>query len=174
MAIIIKWCNDNQGFLSAVLSLVAVFAAIGIPAFIAYRQNKIALFDKRFESYTVLNRVAILAHLIDKDVNYKIYISLLNYVFSTNFIPEDKSLEARISVGKYIRATGEQIQQASFLFQFINKEDLKSIEECFGTLSGVVMNGKNASTEHRNLLGAIATFDTKYREKIEEYLCITK
>ena len=50
MATIIQWCNNNQGFLSAVLSLVAVLAAIGIPAFIAHRQNKIALFEKREEA----------------------------------------------------------------------------------------------------------------------------
>ena len=54
---IIKWCNENQGFISAGLSLVAVFAAIGIPAFIAFRQNKIALFDKRFEVYLLLQKI---------------------------------------------------------------------------------------------------------------------
>ncbi len=48
MTEIIKWCNDNQGFLSAVISVVAVFAAICIPAYIAHKQDKIALFEKRF------------------------------------------------------------------------------------------------------------------------------
>lgn len=57
MESIIKWCNVNQGFLSAALSLVAVLAAIGIPAFIAHRQNKIALFEKRFEVLKMINKV---------------------------------------------------------------------------------------------------------------------
>lgn len=57
MAEIIQWCNVNQGFLSAVLSLVAVLAAVGIPAFIAHRQNKIALFEKRFEVLKIVNKV---------------------------------------------------------------------------------------------------------------------
>jgi hypothetical protein len=60
----IKWCNDNQGFLSVVLSLVAVFAAIGIPAFIAHRQNKIALFDRRFEVYLLLQKISSFHHSI--------------------------------------------------------------------------------------------------------------
>jgi len=47
---IIQWCNENQGFLSAVISIVAVLAAIGIPAYISYRQNKIALFTLRLEA----------------------------------------------------------------------------------------------------------------------------
>ena len=53
----IKWCNENQGFLSAGLSLVAIFAAIGIPAYVAHRQNKIALFDKRFSVITTLLQI---------------------------------------------------------------------------------------------------------------------
>lgn len=57
MARIIQWCNANQGFLSAVISLVAVLAAIGIPAYIAYRQNKIALFDKRFTVIITLMQI---------------------------------------------------------------------------------------------------------------------
>ena len=51
MKAFIQWCNENQGFLSAILSAVAVFAAISIPAFIARRQNKIALFEKKYEAY---------------------------------------------------------------------------------------------------------------------------
>lgn len=45
---IVQWCNDNQGFLSAVISIIAVVAAIGIPTYIAIRQDKIALFEKRY------------------------------------------------------------------------------------------------------------------------------
>ena len=57
MTSIIQWCNANQGFISALLSLVAVLAAIGIPAFIAHRQNKIALFEKRFEVLKIVNKI---------------------------------------------------------------------------------------------------------------------
>ena len=57
MTEIIKWCNDNQGFLSAVISVIAVIAAICIPAYIAHRQDKIALFEKRFLVLECLNNV---------------------------------------------------------------------------------------------------------------------
>ena len=54
MKLVIQWCNINQGFLSAVLSLIAVLAAVGIPAFIAHRQNKIALFEQRYNTYQII------------------------------------------------------------------------------------------------------------------------
>ena len=57
MTEIINWCNDNQGFLSAVISVIAVIAAICIPAYIAHRQDKIALFEKRFLVLECLNNV---------------------------------------------------------------------------------------------------------------------
>lgn len=64
MTELIKWCNENQGFLIAGLSLIAIFAAIGIPAYVAHRQNKIALFDKRFEVYLLLQKIDTYYHSI--------------------------------------------------------------------------------------------------------------
>lgn len=61
MTMIIQWCNENQGFLSAVLSLVAVLAAVGIPAFIAHRQNKITLFEKRYEVVRYIDKIILFA-----------------------------------------------------------------------------------------------------------------
>lgn len=57
MATIVQLCNKNQGFLSAILSLFAIIAAVGIPAFIAHRQNKIALFDKSEEVLTYIRNL---------------------------------------------------------------------------------------------------------------------
>lgn len=83
----IKWCNENQGFLSAVLSLVAIFAAIGIPAYIAHRQNKIALFDKRFEVYLLLQKIDTYYHSIrlrefKKDPHEDSIVCLINWIYN--------------------------------------------------------------------------------------------
>ena len=43
--------NYNEGALSIILSTCSLLAAIGIPALIAYRQNKIVLYDKRLACY---------------------------------------------------------------------------------------------------------------------------
>lgn len=44
---IIDWCNENDGFLSALLAALAILG----PFRIAHTQNKIALFEKRLECY---------------------------------------------------------------------------------------------------------------------------
>lgn len=53
----VEWCNTNQGFLSAILSFIAVcFSGIAIVISVnsTKKQNKIALFDKRLDNYNRL------------------------------------------------------------------------------------------------------------------------
>lgn len=53
----IAWFNENQGFLTVVLSIVAIIAsiiAIIISIRTAQKQNKIDLFDERWEAYKKL------------------------------------------------------------------------------------------------------------------------
>lgn len=47
---IIDWCNENDGFLSALLAALAILG----PFRIAHTQNRIALFEKRLECYQKL------------------------------------------------------------------------------------------------------------------------
>lgn len=51
---VIEILNQNEGAASVLLSLVSLIAAIGIPALIAHKQNKIALYEKRLECYQQL------------------------------------------------------------------------------------------------------------------------
>lgn len=44
---IIDWCNENDGFLSALLAVLAIL----VPFRVAYIQNRVALFEKRLECY---------------------------------------------------------------------------------------------------------------------------
>ncbi len=50
----VKWCNENQGFIGVTLSILTL-AVSGIAVWIsintASRQNKIALFEKRLDSF---------------------------------------------------------------------------------------------------------------------------
>jgi len=60
-----EWCNNNQGFLSAILSFLAIFIssiAIYISVGTAKRQNKIALFSTRCE---LLDNVKEYIHLLE-------------------------------------------------------------------------------------------------------------
>lgn len=90
MGSIISWCNANSGFMSAVLSLIAVCAAVGVPAWIAHRQDKIALFEKRYELYTKIKKFLwldmhlelelLLGEGEDVDVNEAIKESAYRYI----------------------------------------------------------------------------------------------
>lgn len=54
----IQWCNGNQGFLSAILTIISIFLsviAICISISTTKRQNKIALFEKRQRVYDDLD-----------------------------------------------------------------------------------------------------------------------
>ena len=48
---VIEMIDAHEGFISAILAIITAAIAICVPNFIASEQNKIALFDKRFEKY---------------------------------------------------------------------------------------------------------------------------
>ena len=48
---VIDWFNQNEGFVSVILALLTILATVLIPLFIAKKQNKIALYEKRFVCY---------------------------------------------------------------------------------------------------------------------------
>lgn len=53
----IEWFNNNQGFMSAILSIVGVIisvVAIWISINVSKKQNRIALFDRKFDVYKEL------------------------------------------------------------------------------------------------------------------------
>jgi len=55
---LVNYCNDNQGFMSAVLALFAVIVsiiAIWISISTTKKQNKIALFEKRYQAYYMMS-----------------------------------------------------------------------------------------------------------------------
>ena len=48
---LIEAIDKHEGFASVILAVITALIAIFVPCFIAKRQNKIALFDKRFQKY---------------------------------------------------------------------------------------------------------------------------
>lgn len=55
---IINYCNANQGFMSALLALFSVLVsiiAICISISVTRKQNRIALFEKKYEAYNMIS-----------------------------------------------------------------------------------------------------------------------
>ena len=62
---ILNWCNSNDGFISAILSFVAAVTAICVPYRIAHKQNKVALFERRFECFQYFESLKNFAKFVD-------------------------------------------------------------------------------------------------------------
>lgn len=170
----IKWCNENQGFLSGGLSLVAIFAAIGIPAYVAHRQNKIALFDKRFEVYLLLLKIDTYYHSIrlrefKEDPHEDSIVCLVNWIY--NVLTNSESLKSeRILIGllddnaevegankmdiykelvSIISGQKNELQKGAMLFKGLVSSNLKKLADTYWEfLHSLILEYINPSCEH--------------------------
>lgn len=112
---------------SAVGTIVAVFAAIRIPKKIANQQNKIALFEKRLECYTILNSLMQLSEeLSDLDSYHEISATFSYWVSPKHKIkyynPIDKNkmqiikLDQYLSTEAMLEAYKKTIYSGEFIF----------------------------------------------------------
>lgn len=172
MGNIIKWCNDNQGFLSAVLSIVAVLAAIGIPAFIAHRQNKIALFAKRFTSYSEFKLCFLLSeHIANYDHPAQV-VNSYNVVFNRKIPASDYTVTGYEAALRSYLETEVLLNQATFLFPFVEGQDIIRFSDSLRFLCmKMVREGSMKSAVNQYIDTSIA-FERKYLKEIESYLSI--
>lgn len=79
------------GWVSAVISGVAIWFAVSIPKRIAQEQNKIALFEKRFSSYIVFLKYTSFADMLQQ-INT---IKQLRQAFTLNFIEYNDTTDSK-------------------------------------------------------------------------------
>lgn len=175
MTNIIIWCNDNQGFLSAVLSLIAILAAIGIPAFIAYRQNRIALFEERFNSY---QNIFFFFHAWNASLMFSdsksdstenliviknLFVSFfVKSVTSTDPDPSKKSIDVNLEYSYYTQILLNLNKLSKlFLLSTADREYLRRIE------SGYVAIWALESLRNQGLQQSIALVKPKIKEFFE-------
>lgn len=142
---IINWCNTNQGFMSAALSLFAVFVSV-VAVWISIRgtrkQNSIALFEKRYGVYIALDFIIIriksaYEHIERFEYNKKEEYELKNekirdYIFSSiGTDSNDTKSKARILLKNI-----QDIKYCEFLF---SKQIYKSTNELLITISELTM-----------------------------------
>jgi len=175
MSNIIQWCNDNQGFLSAVLSLIAVLAAIGIPAFIAHRQNKIALFEERFNSY---QNIFFFLHAWNASLMFSdtksdstdnfiamknLFVSFfVKSVTSTNPDPSKMSIDVNLEYSYYTQILLNLNKLSKlFLLSTADREYLKRIETGYVAISAL------EALKNQDLLQPITLMIPKIKEFFE-------
>lgn len=109
------WVGIVVSILSAIASFMAVWYAIRV----ADKQNKVTLFEKRYDVYSMLKRCTSFSESI-KDNQDNINVRYL-FIVSFSFHPviEDKSEKAiHIECTKYAMQLKSALDRASFLFDY--------------------------------------------------------
>lgn len=151
-----EWFNNNQGSMSAILSLIGLslsFVAICISINVSRKQNKIALFQNKFEIYKVLR-------------NWHISISIYPIAFN-NFL----GLYSGSLLNKELHQIIDEIlETAGYLFSKPVLNKLQKVKYNFEELEGL-----DSSIE-----AYLSDFKTKYgqemfaafREELSNYFTV--
>lgn len=156
--------------ITLLLSVIAVFIAVST----ARKQNKIALFEKRFVVYRELQNSIAFAEFLDNDSTSMDFIERYNFVFSTNFATNDNSTLAWMNIAQSVRKIVETLHQAVFLFPSICESDLSDITNQIEEIStGYIMEDKNkVLSEIKKYKEVADVFSEKHLGRIEKSLCI--
>lgn len=185
---IVTWCNINQGFISAVLSIITALAAVCVPLCIAKKQKQVALFQKRQESYTQLlllkNFCMIVENISLRNADpekIKRSISLMRMHFNTVFgatesgdnirlervISRIKQIETAINTMPFLFAEKDSIDEMSneiteifehFLEFAVDVETVNVFENDFDT------------TEMVQFISCVKAFCEKYSDGFEKMM----
>ena len=153
-------------FVSIIISAIAVIMAVRIPKKIADKQDKITLFDKRFEAYNVFLRYEAFAfqiHNIEGVENYKKQFII---AFYSNEIVE---FQGMIALGK-LQQLSTPLQHISFLFDNITDTELA---ELFSSICDfVVAMAKNVNVEEckDRFIRSVRIFELNHIEHIRTEL----
>ena len=98
---VIVFCNQNNGFLSAVLSAVSslmALVAIYISVLTARRQEKLSLYDKRIELYTHIKKICLFLERFPVSAKRGNYDALAKCFVYQVGSPEEKQFDQIASI----------------------------------------------------------------------------
>jgi len=151
--------------LSIIISAWAVIMAIKIPQKIANKQDKIALFNKRFSAHSILQKYVVFASLIKRFTDMterKIFIEM----FLTVFFDGNKQIHE--SKNEIIELTNISIplKHMPFLFENISVEE---IEEMIGSLTDLIFTitgDFDIKKSKQKYIEVVEQFNAKHSEEI--------
>lgn len=145
---------------SVIASAVAILVAIRIPSVIADRQNKIALFEKRFEVYDVVCRSIGFARMIENSVTHEEIQIYFIASFGNEMMRENyRETLDRDSI-RLLNQAVNAMRKGPFLFGEAVKADLDK-------LSNALLRVMRIRENHPNFSKAFGEYQTTVRE-IEE------
>lgn len=104
-------------------SFIAIWFAIQVPKKIAEEQNKIALFEKRYEFYYALSKCILVSDALNKlkgPINYKTFnkIIVLAIYSNPNLFERDSEFEVAAESIKKLFMVKDILRSGKFLFDF--------------------------------------------------------
>lgn len=111
------------GIVVSIVSVVASFMAIRYAVSVADKQNKIALFEKRYECYVIIKKVLDAAKYLNKSNSYYHTYIQLYYVVE---LPNEKMMDS-LELAFYYQKLRDKVMLGIFLFSDFNEVEIRKM-----------------------------------------------
>ncbi len=155
---------------SVIGSIFAIFVAIQIPSRIADKQDKIALFEKRFAFYEVLRQCISFSTMIRNSVTHEEIVAYFIAVFKRarpngNSV-DDREYEALLLREKVV----DVLNQGIFLFEFDERKAVEKLISALTALLSISETHKNFWYFYGEYSNAVKMTKEKLLPKVEDAL----
>ena len=163
------WSGVVVSAIGVIASFVAIWYAIQVPKKIAYRQDKIALFEKRYECFQTFEK----CHIVYKEIEKQDYTieglrNMSRYIFG---IPSWKDVTEDIVIEKILQYE-YMIHQMQFLFPGIEEKDAYQLYVNFQRFLNSIFDGENIDENANDYFSSMDLFIHKYEKLLFDALNI--
>ena len=157
--------------ISVIISAFALFAAIRVPKKIAENQNKIALFEKRYECFQFFEKCYLFGKALKNNENRNDMKKDCLILFDINV--ESIDLE---TLSKKLHHFEYMLHQMEFLFPGLKEESVNSLFKALYSAVISIFTNENIEESVSNYIANINDFVAKYNKTIWDklYLVETK
>lgn len=155
---------------AVIASFIATFYAIRVPKKIAEEENKISLFEKRFDSFTTLQRYETFANQLKETTELNKY----KKAFLTCFY-ESTTVSISIEDAMFqIKTLSTPLHQMIFLYDNIPAKEISDMFSCLLDLVVALQEDKNVDELKIKYINIVDEFMEKHGKKICEQLMLSK
>ncbi len=141
-----------------IISAVALIFAIRIPRKIAYEQNKIALFEKRFQAYFAFQRLESFSNQLSRVNGIDAYRKMFNYCFYEKDDNVFNGVEALLMLQKHIIP----LQHMLFLFEGVSGKELSQMVESLCDLVEALEKNRDIELHKNRYISIVQSFGNRY------------